>query len=82
MNEGVFMEKEKIEIMWPYQNRNLLQVSHSILKEMGILPVGETLKELDKKFEEKEYTNVVVILYDGMGTSVLNRYLPQNAFLQ
>lgn len=76
------MKEKKNEVMLPIEGRNLVNLSNSILKTMNITPQKDTLKELDKELDKKEYKNIVLILYDGMGSSILDRYLPKESFLQ
>lgn len=75
------MKQTMFNTMWPIANKNLVNLSNSILQEMGISPYTSTLKELDEIFQKKNYKNIVLLLYDGMGSSILNRYLENNAFL-
>ncbi len=70
------------KIMWPIAGKNLVNLSNSILKEMGSLPYSSTLVELDKIFSQKNFKNIVLILYDGMGSCILDRFLPKTSFLQ
>lgn len=77
-----FMEEQKYEVMLPNEGKNLVNLSNSILKEMGVKNLNDTLEELDKIFLEKDYENIILLLYDGLGTAVLERYLPQEAFLR
>lgn len=74
--------KLKQEIMWPVKGRNLVNLSNSILKTMNIGTTHSSLKVLDKYLSKKEYKNIVVLLYDGMGTSIIDKYLLKNDFLQ
>lgn len=53
----------------------------SILKEFGAEIKHETLKEADELLAEG-FDNVVLILLDGMGMSVLEKNLPEDSFLR
>ena len=41
------MKQTMLNTMWPIANKNLVNLSNSILQEMGISPYTSTLKELD-----------------------------------
>lgn len=63
-----------------YKN-SLLAVPASLLEYYGAGASHETLPLLDELLQ-KSYKNVVVMLFDGMGTEILERHLLQNAFLR
>lgn len=73
------MEKE---IMLPIKGKNLINLSNSILKTMNIETLHETLKEIDIYLSKGKYENIVLLLYDGLGSSILDKFLPSNSFLQ
>ena len=60
----------------------ITNIGCSIQRYFGIQPVHETLSDLDEILEEKQPRNVVLILYDGMGSRILDRNLPADCFLQ
>ena len=74
--------KEKYNLMLPMKRKCLVNLSNSILKEMGAKTLNNTLEELDKIFLEKDYENIIVLLYDGLGTAILEKYLPEEASLR
>lgn len=76
------MEKLKYEIMFPIEGNNLINVSNSILKAMDAKILHKSLKSLDKQLLQNKYKNIVLLLYDGLGTKVLDRFLPKESFLQ
>lgn len=67
---------------FPDYNNCLTNVSNSILQYFNCNTYHETLNELDEVLNEKEYKNVVLILYDGMGSSILDRHLEKGDFLR
>lgn len=73
---------KEYEIMLPKEGENLVNLSNSILKEMGVKPLNNTLSKLDKILLEKNYKNIILMLYDGLGTSILEKYLPEKSFLR
>ncbi len=54
----------------------------SVRKYFGLEYNHETLKFIDEILEEKRPQNVVVILFDGMGSRILDRTLPEDAFFR
>ena len=58
------------KIYWPDYKNCIANLPNSILKYFGAETVGDTLEPLDK-YLDKEYKNVVVLILDGMGSSVL-----------
>ncbi len=76
------MNKENYELMLPVEGKSLVNLSNSVLKEMGAKTLNDTLEELDKIFLEKDYENIIVLLYDGLGTAILEKYLPKESFLR
>ena len=58
------------KIVWPDYENCIANLPNSILKKWGIQTVGKTLSLADK-YLEKDYTNVVVFLLDGMGKLIL-----------
>ena len=70
-----------MKIVYPNYQESLANLSNSILKYYGLKTYHESLKELDTILQEKEYKNIVLILYDGMGSNLLKRNLAENSFL-
>ena len=54
----------------------------SIEKYFGLTPKHNTLPYIDELLEEKKPENVVVILFDGLGSKILDRTLPKDSFLR
>lgn len=65
------------KLIWPDYNNCLANVPNSILKYFGVEPVGPTLPLLDK-YLDKEYKNVVLLLLDGMGKSIIEKHLEED----
>lgn len=61
---------------------SIVNVSNSILKYFNVDTFHESLSDLDKILEINNSKNVVIILYDGMGYNLINKYLPKNSFLR
>lgn len=61
--------------------RTTANLACSILKEFGVEPKHETLKEADELLAGG-FENVVLILLDAMGMSVLEKNLPEDSFLR
>lgn len=65
----------------PNYDNSIMSVSNSLLKHFGVEPHHATLHVFDDLLL-KEHKNVVLLIMDGMGINVLERHLPQNAFLR
>lgn len=63
-----------------YKN-SLLALIGSVLAYYGAGPRHGTLSVLDRLLTKK-YKNLVVMLFDGMGTAILEKHLPEDAFLR
>lgn len=61
-------------------NECLTNLACSIRKYFGLEYKHNTLDYIDKILEEKQPKNVVVMLYDGMGSRILDRVLPKDSF--
>lgn len=69
-------------IRFPDYDRSILSIAASVLKHYGVKDCPHaTLKELDRILE-KGYKNVIVMLFDGMGTDALNTHLGKDSFLR
>ena len=65
----------------PDYDNCLVNFSNSVLKAFGAETSAPTLKMADKLLE-KEYKNVVVLLMDAMGVSILEKHLSPDGFLR
>ncbi len=65
----------------PDYDNSILSVSNSILRYYGATAHHNTLPLLDSLLT-KNYKNVVLLIMDGMGINVLERTLPETAFLR
>ena len=69
-------------IKYPDYDRSILSIASSVLKYFGVKDCQhKTLPELDKLLS-KNYKNVIVMLFDGMGSSVLEEHLDNDDFLK
>lgn len=66
---------------YPDYDRSLLSLAASVLKHFDRPTEHATLPELDEMLE-KNYKNVVLMLFDGMGVSTLEKHLPEDSFLR
>lgn len=69
--------KEQKKIVWPDYENCIANLPNSILKKWEIPTVGGTLSLADK-YLQKDYKNVVVLILDGMGKSILEGVLDEN----
>ena len=65
----------------PDYNRCLVNLANSVLKEFGAKTSADTLDTADK-YLAKEYKNVVILLLDALGVSVLEKHLSKDGFLR
>lgn len=61
-------------------NECITNLACSIRKNFELDYKHNTLEYIDKILEDKKPKNVVVILFDGMGSRVLDRTLDENSF--
>ena len=64
-----------------YSNGNM-NISCSLLKYYGCPYRHPSLEVLDKLFETRKPRNVVFMLFDAMGISIINRHLPEDSFIR
>ncbi len=60
--------------------RNIVNLANSIVKRFGVTPFHETIPEFDALLRNHE--RIVVMLFDGMGTALLERHLSPGALLR
>jgi len=58
----------------------LVNVSNSFLKRYGVKPFHKTNEVIDKKLKDCKKT--VLFLFDGFGSDIIKRHLPENSFLR
>lgn len=61
-------------------NECITNLACSIQKYFGIEPKHNTIDYVDKILNEKQPKNVVMILFDGMGSRILDRTLAKDSF--
>lgn len=67
--------------MKPDYSRSLLALISSILTHYGAETPHATLPEMDALLANG-YKNVVVMLFDGMGSALLEKHLPESSFFR
>lgn len=69
-------------IRFPDYDRSILSIAASVLKHYGVADCPhKTLKEFDDILD-KNYENVIVMLFDGMGVDAINTHLAEDSFLR
>ena len=68
-------------IIIPNYNDCIVNLACTIIKYFDLNYNHNTIEKIDKILEEKQPRNVVVILFDGMGSKLLKEKLPSNSFL-
>ena len=69
-----------MNIVYPDYDRSVLSITNSILTHYGINPYHKTLPELDNIFE-KNFRNIVFIIFDGLGSGILEKHLDDSSFM-
>jgi hypothetical protein len=59
----------------------LVNLANSILKKFGAKTTAATLPLADQ-YLDKDYKNVVVLLLDAMGISILEKHLAEDGFFR
>ncbi|MBO4393632.1 MAG: alkaline phosphatase family protein [Spirochaetales bacterium] len=68
-------------IQRPDYRNSIVNLSCSVLKYFNVPDVKHsTLPEADKILDERKPRNVVMLLFDAMGISILERHLPADSF--
>ena len=75
------MELNRKLPVYPDYRHCLVNLSNSILKKFGAETTAETLPLADR-YLEKDHRNIVVLLLDAMGTSILEKHLDPNGFFR
>ena len=66
----------------PNYDRSILSIVSSVLKHFGVKDCQhKTLPEFDELLS-KDYKNIIVMLFDGLGVSAINEHLNENDFLR
>lgn len=69
-------------IKYPDYDRSILSVASSVLKHFGVKDCPhKSLGEFDKILD-KNYKNIIVLLFDGLGTDALENHLQKDSFLR
>ena len=72
--------KERIRASGPDYSRCLVNLSNSILKRFGAETSADTLAEADA-YLAGNYKNVVLLLLDAMGSSILEKHLAEDGLI-
>lgn len=70
-----------MKLIKPNYQECLTNLTNSLLKYYHLDSYHESLEELDEILEKKDYKNIVLILYDGMGSKLLERNLTKDSFM-
>jgi len=69
------------KLILPDYNNSIVNVACSIRKYFDIKYNHSTIEIIDKLLDDNQPKNVVVILFDGMGSKLLKEKLEENSFL-
>lgn len=70
----------KPKIVFPDYNNNIIGISNSIMKYYGAKTYHQGLPLLDTVLSDS-YKNIVFMIYDGMGSSMMRDNLPGDSYL-
>ncbi len=70
-----------MKVLFPNPHHSIVNVANSLLKYFGCETYHETLPVLDS-YLEKGYQNIVLLLYDGMGSNLLRKNLKEDGFFR
>ena len=62
--------------IYPQYNDSIVSLANSIMKYFDLKPYHSTLPDVDSILSTIKPKNVVVLLYDGMGTNILKNAIP------
>ncbi len=69
-------------ITYPNYDRSILSIASSVLNHFDVKDCQhKTLPEFDELLS-KDYKNIIVMLFDGLGTSTIKYHLEENDFLR
>ena len=71
-----------MKIIYPDYSNCLVNLMASIRKYYNLDTHHKTLPQADALLAGKKYDNVIVILYDGMGSKIIDKTLKENSFLK
>ena len=65
----------------PDYSNSIVNLSCSVLKYFNVSNIRHnTLTEVDRLLQQRKPRNVVILLFDAMGISILDRHLPKDSF--
>lgn len=70
-----------MHIKYPEYDKSLLSLTSSVLKHYGAESSHASYPYIDDLLA-RDYMNVVVMLFDGLGTRILEKHLPEDNFLK
>lgn len=69
-------------MQFPDYSRCGVNLASSVLRYFGASSAHSGLPELDAILSQREYRNVVLMLFDGMSMDALENHLPQDSFVR
>lgn len=72
-----------MKAQYPDYSNSVMNVSCSVMKYFGVKDLTQdTLPELDSLIELRRPRNIAILLFDAMGTAILDRHIESTSFLQ
>ena len=75
------MQPNNAGIVWPDYDKSILGIPNAILRHYGALALYPSPHALVEALA-KGYRNIVLLVFDGMGSDMLRQNLPEDAFLR
>ena len=66
----------------PDYKKCIVNFSSSILKQFGLSSCYSTLRKVDQAFKEEEYQNIIVLVYQGLSSNLLDQCLEESGFFR
>jgi len=68
-----------MKIKYSQTDNDVVNFSNSLLSHFGVTPFHATIKRIDEAIKGNQ--RIAVLLFDGMGTSLIKKHLPKGAWL-
>lgn len=70
------------KIIYPDYSKSIANAACSVLKHFGLDAQHDGAVTLDQALAAKDYKNIIMLVYDGMGVNILQQHLAENSFLR
>lgn len=70
------------DVVYPNYSKCVTNLACSILKHFELDYNHNSLEVVDLKLATKDYKNVILLIYDGLGSAIVKSHLPEGSFLR